>query len=97
MASQARTLLVDEVVPLRQKVPDQHTLKQRQSLLKLLARFRDESSDQHNPLASLRVPEMLHQSKVVKLTLDAAADVASLTDIQSFNIEPPPTTEYVYT
>lgn len=97
MATEARALLVYEVVTLRQKVTNETAFNQGKASIKLLARLGTDATCENDAVSSFGVFQMLHKAQIVQLTLHTATNAGSLTNIERFKLLSPPTPEDIDT
>jgi hypothetical protein len=69
---------------LRKKIANEREFGKVETLFEFLSGFRFEMASENNPFPASRIFQMLHQSEIIKLALDAALYVRGLPDIESF-------------
>lgn len=96
MPAYTNTLYIDQVVAFRKKMANESSLQKRNDLVDFLARLRDRASEQENTFARFGLLEVLHQTQVVELALDATANVCGFANVKGFYTLSPSPGEDIY-
>ncbi|MGH7070351.1 MAG: hypothetical protein ACREFO_10095 [Acetobacteraceae bacterium] len=80
----ARSLLVDEVMPFQDEVSDERSLQKRKTLLLFQVGPRRKCTGHQHSLASRGALDVLHEANIVELFHDAPADVSRPADVKGF-------------
>src|SRR5690348_10648760 len=96
MPPQSSALLIHEIVPLREEVANQRAFSQSRTLPNLLTLLGNDVASKDDALARLCIVKVLHQSEVVQVTSDSAANVARFADVERFELRAPASTENIH-
>ncbi len=96
MPAEARALLVDKVVALRQEITDQRTFNECQTFAKPLTRLGDDCSCESNASAGFRVSAMLHEAQVVQLSPDSPTNSVRFANVKRLKLSTKPSAKDIY-